>query len=350
VAGLTTERTGDALFAAALRARQAGRHADEARLLAQAGRSGHAGAIGVLGLQLMSGRGVPADPARGLRLAWRAADLGDGPAAAIIARVLASGAVGPRDWPGGLDYLQRAAEAGDEGAQGQLRLLADPSGAAPPRTWAELRRSVDLDAWRATTALRPVCADPEIRAAEGVLTPAVCDWIMQRARGRLVPAPVLSNQLEGEVRKAIRTNSLAGFDLMTADLVILAVRERLAAHAGLDVQTFEAPQALHYAPGQAYLPHFDFLDPVLPGHSGELGRNGQRHITLLAYLNDGYEGGETDFPRLGVRHKGRTGGLLMFRNLTADGRPDRRMLHAGLPPTSGEKWLLSQWVRDRAQP
>jgi len=25
-------------------------------------------------------------------------------------------------------------------------------------------------------------------------------------------------------------------------------------------------------------------------------------------------------------------------------------LHAGLPPLSGEKWLLSQWLRDRARP
>jgi hypothetical protein len=28
-----------------------------------------------------------------------------------------------------------------------------------------------------------------------------------------------------------------------------------------------------------------------------------------------------------------------------DGKVDRGTLHAGLPPTSGEKWLLSQWVR-----
>jgi len=25
-------------------------------------------------------------------------------------------------------------------------------------------------------------------------------------------------------------------------------------------------------------------------------------------------------------------------------------LHTGLPPTRGEKWLLSQWMRERPQP
>jgi hypothetical protein len=27
-----------------------------------------------------------------------------------------------------------------------------------------------------------------------------------------------------------------------------------------------------------------------------------------------------------------------------------KTLHAGLPPTRGDKWLLSQWMRNKAQP
>ena len=40
----------------------------------------------------------------------------------------------------------------------------------------------------------------------------------------------------------------------------------------------------------------------------------------------------------------------MFFNVDAAGQPDRRTLHAGLPPSAGEKWLLSQWFRDRGAP
>jgi hypothetical protein len=50
---------------------------------------------------------------------------------------------------------------------------------------------------------------------------------------------------------------------------------------------------------------------------------------------------------LGFGYKGETGSGLMFTNLDSAGRPDRRMLHAGQPPTAGEKWVLSQWIRDR---
>ena len=59
------------------------------------------------------------------------------------------------------------------------------------------------------------------------------------------------------------------------------------------------------------------------------------------------EGGETHFPQAGVRFKGRKGEALVFRNVTPSGAPDFDTLHAGLPPSRGEKWLLSQWVRRR---
>jgi hypothetical protein len=48
-----------------------------------------------------------------------------------------------------------------------------------------------------------------------------------------------------------------------------------------------------------------------------------------------------------LRHRARRGDALMFANVDLAGNPDRRTLHAGLPPTRGEKWVLSQWIRDR---
>jgi hypothetical protein len=78
--------------------------------------------------------------------------------------------------------------------------------------------------------------------------------------------------------------------------------------------------------------------------------SGQRATTVLIYLNEGYEGGETEFPELDWRFKGKPGDALVFWNLTPAGEPDQRTQHAGLPPTSGEKWLYSKWVRERAFP
>ena len=43
---------------------------------------------------------------------------------------------------------------------------------------------------------------------------------------------------------------------------------------------------------------------------------------------------------------GRTSGGLTRRDLERD-TPYNTRIHAGLPPTRGEKWIFSQWIRDR---
>jgi hypothetical protein len=193
-----------------------------------------------------------------------------------------------------------------------------------------------------------------VRAPNGVrlatvgrfLPPEVCAWLIERSRGRLAAAP--SYGAEGPVQaREERDNSAFSFLAGDLDLATVLVRTKIASSLMVAMAQLEPSQVLHYAPGERFVPHFDFLDPEQPGHAETLERRGQRIMTFLVYLNEGYEGGETDFPRLGVRVKGKTGDALMFPNLDAEDRPDRSMLHAGLAPTSGEKWLLSQWVRDR---
>jgi hypothetical protein len=104
---------------------------------------------------------------------------------------------------------------------------------------------------------------------------------------------------------------------------------------------------LHYEAGEQFAPHRDFLDPAVPGQAADFARRGQRIVTFLVYLNSDFEGGDTDFPILALAYKGGAGDALYFGNVDSAGVPDLRTLHAGLPPTSGEKWLFSQWVRDR---
>ncbi len=43
-------------------------------------------------------------------------------------------------------------------------------------------------------------------------------------------------------------------------------------------------------------------------------------------------------------NRGATGDGLYFINAYPDLKPDRRMLHTGSPPTSGEKWIVSQFI------
>ena len=99
---------------------------------------------------------------------------------------------------------------------------------------------------------------------------------------------------------------------------------------------------------QHFAPHFDFLDEQSPALAADIAARGQRIVTFLLYLNDDYAGGETAFPALGLHHRGRCGDALMFANVDLAQRPDPQTLHAGLPPQRGQKWVLSQWIRNRA--
>jgi hypothetical protein len=75
-----------------------------------------------------------------------------------------------------------------------------------------------------------------------------------------------------------------------------------------------------------FQPHFDSAD-----------YNSNRYLVFIWYLNDVHVGGETEFPDLGVRISARAGRLLVFP-------PYWMFQHAGLPPKSNDKYILSTYL------
>jgi prolyl 4-hydroxylase len=177
----------------------------------------------------------------------------------------------------------------------------------------------------------------------------VCDWLIERSRGRLERARVYDVRTQSDFIDDSRTNSFAVFNIVETDLVQQMVQARMSVGCGQPMQHMEAATVLHYAVGETIGNHYDFVDPSQPGYAEEVARRGHRVVTFLVYLNEGYEGGETVFPRLGVSHSGRRGEGLLFVNTLPDGQPDLRTLHNGQPPTRGEKWLFSQFIRNRPE-
>jgi hypothetical protein len=324
-----------------------GRHAEGAQVLGQAAATGHVASMTLLGGQLLTGRGMAFDPAAGGNLIMQAAERGGGFACATAATLVARGYAGQPDWPRALDYLQRAAELGFQPARDQLRLL---SGYKAGIDWKKLRRAIDVAAWSKVPAPATLSEDPPIHTAPGLLSAELCDALIARGRPLLGPAPIYNEIQGGNAISDGRRNSAAQFGATDVDLVTEAVCNRLCAFAGVPAVNAEILQVLHYQVGEYFAPHYDFWDPGFAGHAVQLRGYGQRVATVLVYLNDDLDGGETEFLRLGLRHRGRKGDALLFRNVDAQGQPDRRTLHAGLPPTQGEKWLLSLWIRDRAFP
>ena len=72
--------------------------------------------------------------------------------------------------------------------------------------------------------------------------------------------------------------------------------------------------------------HFDSIDHLA-----------SRYLVFLWYLNDVERGGATRFPDLGVEVAARAGRLLIFP-------PYWMFQHEGLPPVSGDKYILSTYL------
>ncbi len=318
--------------------------ASEISALRTRARAGDPGALTALGKRLLIGAGVRQAPQEAVSCLGEAARLGSGEATAQLALFAGWGVLRPRNLDDALDHLQRAAELGWAPSQRELQFLARDKGT----DWRALRQHVDLADWTSTAPARVVSRAPKISVIDGFAAPAECQWLVECGRHNLKRAMVYRKDATGHSTADTRTNSEADFTVVNADLVLSLIRDRIAAAIGVAVEFFEVTKLLHYEPGQQFSLHADFLELNTPALAEEVRQHGQRVMTFLVYLNDDFGGGETEFPRIGLRHKGRAGDAMLFANVDESGAPDYSAVHAGLPPASGVKWLLSQWVRDRA--
>jgi prolyl 4-hydroxylase len=110
----------------------------------------------------------------------------------------------------------------------------------------------------------------------------------------------------------------------------------------------EGLQVLHYPPGAEYRPHFDYFPPDQAGSAVHTARGGQRVATLIVYLNDVADGGETVFPDAGIAVACRRGSAVYFRYMNGQRQLDPLSLHGGSPVRQGDKWIATRWMRENA--
>lgn len=129
---------------------------------------------------------------------------------------------------------------------------------------------------------------------------------------------------------------------------------------GIPQKHFEDLQVVNYTKRQQYKEHFDACNSShLKDCDGDVINSGQRYATFIIYLNDDFTGGETCFPKRerpdgkcedpdAFKITPKQGKAALFFNLMADNITAKlESLHAGLPPTSGEKWMCNKWIRTR---
>ena len=187
---------------------------------------------------------------------------------------------------------------------------------------------------------------PILATLENVLSATECAQLIELARPRLRRSTVIDAATGANSVAGQRSSEGVFFRLRETPL-IAQLDERLAAIMNSPVENGEGLQLLRYQPGGQYPPHFDFLDPATPGGEQSIARSGQRVSTLIVYLNDVIEGGETVFPEVGLSVVPRRGNGLYFEYTNSRMQLDLRSAHGGAPVIQGEKWIVTKWMRSR---
>ena len=310
------------MLARALALLQAGRTAEGLLIVNQLAAQNEPEALFTLAKEKWRGIFLPQDLAQARQLFRRADEAGHATAAVFCTNLLASGITGAPDWPRALNRLREEARLHPRRAQVLSlveKMKLDPRG--DPLSPPEGRRLSEA---------------PDVTLFPRLLSAAECDYLRE-AEPSYRPSTVIDEATGRDVPDRIRTSDGTVIHWLIEDPAIHALNRRLAAASGTSVDQGEPLQILRYRPGQQYRNHFDFVP----------GAENQRMLSALVYLNDGFAGGETCFVRTGLKVKGRKGDALVFRNLGPDRRADPLSEHAGLPVTSGVKFLASRWIRER---
>jgi len=368
-------------FAAAQARTRAGDPEGARRLLAEAARAGSVPAARQLGAWELIGLGGPVDVPAAVARLRDAADRGDAAARTLHAQLLAAGAAGlERDFDAVLAQLVEAARSGEPRAALQLAILipdqpdhsvartalmraaaaagepvsrmflerSPPSPPSPRLDFEDVRARASWPHLRPLPPLEMRSERPRIAALRGLFTAAESVYVALKGLPMLRPARVVARDGSSTV-DAMRTNETAKFGLLEADAVVQSLDLRVAAALGHPAENGEGFALLRYQVGQQYLPHCDWIDPEREATRADLERWGQRVATCVVYLNDAFEGGTTEFPKLGLELRGGVGDAFVWDNVLPTGEVDPLTLHAGRPPSQGMKYLLSKWMRDRSQ-
>jgi len=205
-----------------------------------------------------------------------------------------------------------------------------------------------VDEWRAFAALRRqnvrlVWQDPVVMAIDDFATAQECDAVLRLVVNETLKASeVLARAQEQKhvVAPSHRTSTTAWLqDAAFPD----QLSRRAASFAGLPLSHAEKWQCAKYAATQQYAVHTDNMD------SFNALAPGGRVASVLLYLDDGFQGGETAFPLLNFTYTPRKGSALFFQNVRTPVldpyalETDQLSAHAGRPVVSGHKHIATKW-------
>ena len=222
--------------------------------------------------------------------------------------------------------------------------------------------------------IEQIATAPRAYVWHGFMTHEECDHVIATAEPLMEPSGVIDSKTGAPTIDPIRT-SYGAFLPIGYDDVVQRIEKRCADWAMIPVDHQEQLHVLRYAPGQQYKDHHDAFGDEVKEKISTFDNGRQRAATILMYLDDVEEGGETVFPHVDARWSAtadKTGGwgdgespnwsqcasrgpavrpkkgdALLFYDLNLKGEFENTALHAGCPVIKGTKWTATKWIHEQ---
>ena len=172
--------------------------------------------------------------------------------------------------------------------------------------------------------------DPLIVVLGNVLSNEECEELISLSKDKMKRSKIGATREVNELRTSSST-----FIEESENDIVARVETRVSSIMNIPIEHGEGLQILQYTPGQQYKAHHDFFKKA----------DNNRISTLIMYLNDVEEGGETYFPELDFSVSPKKGMAVYFEYFYNDPALNELTLHGGAPVITGEKWVATQWMR-----
>jgi prolyl 4-hydroxylase len=180
-----------------------------------------------------------------------------------------------------------------------------------------------------------------ITEIENFLSDKECDVLIQMIESNHTRSSVVEGGNNISVVSENRTSSTT--NLNHQDKFVKDIHLKIAEYLGEPLLKGEHLQGQLYEKDQYFRPHNDFF--VGTAYDKHCLSSGNRTYTLMIYLNDDFEGGATNFPKLNKTIIPKKGKAIKWLN-TIESIGQIETLHEGQPIINGNKFIITSWWRE----
>ncbi|WP_459499960.1 2OG-Fe(II) oxygenase [Bacillus sp. C1] len=177
--------------------------------------------------------------------------------------------------------------------------------------------------------------EPLIVVLGNVLSDKECELLIKLSNYSMKRSKIGASREVNNIRTSSGT-------FLEKNEIVAKIEKRVSSIMNIPAEYGEGLHILKYTPGQEYKAHYDYFAE----HSKAAENN--RISTLVMYLNEVEEGGETYFPKLDLSIAPKKGMAVYFEYFYQETSINKLTLHGGAPVIKGEKWVATQWMRRRA--